>query len=133
MSPAKRSATSPRPRRTRRNRLLKNTTGSAAATYNYHPLGRLDTVSSNGSTQEKYTYDGFDRMTKHTGGSGGSQTTTSYVHDAFDRTQSQTTSGTNGKTTAFTYLGMDSKVLREEAAGKATKSYQWSPWGPELD
>ncbi|MFF2941201.1 DNRLRE domain-containing protein [Streptomyces niveus] len=115
-----------------RNRLLKNTTGGVAATYNYDPLGRLDTVSSNGSTQEKYTYDGFDRMARHTAGSGGSQTTTSYVYDAFDRTQSQTTSGTSGKTTAFTYLGMDSKVLREEVAGKATKSYQWSPWGQQL-
>ncbi|MGR8008754.1 golvesin C-terminal-like domain-containing protein [Streptomyces hypolithicus] len=115
-----------------RNRLLKNTSGGVAATYNYDPLGRLDTVSSNGSTQEKYTYDGFDRMAKHTAGSGGSAKTTSYVYDAFDRTQSQATSGTNGKTTAFTYLGMDSKVLREEVAGKATKSYQWSPWGQQL-
>ncbi|WP_217621540.1 golvesin C-terminal-like domain-containing protein [Streptomyces lunaelactis] len=115
-----------------RNRLLKNTTGGVSATYNYDPLGRLDTVSSNGSTQEKYTYDGFDRMAKHTAGTGASAKTTSYVYDAFDRTQSETTSGTNGKTTAFTYLGMDSKVLREEVAGKATKSYQWSPWGQQL-
>ncbi|MFE7566110.1 DNRLRE domain-containing protein [Streptomyces sp. NPDC057539] len=115
-----------------RNRLLKNTTAGVSSTYNYDPLGRLDTVSSNGSTQEKYTYDGFDRMAKHTAGSGGSAGTTSYVYDAFDRTQSQTTSGTSGKTTAFTYLGMDSKVLREEVAGKATKSYQWSPWGQQL-
>ncbi|WP_446678288.1 golvesin C-terminal-like domain-containing protein [Streptomyces scopuliridis] len=115
-----------------RNRLLKNTAAGVSSTYNYDPLGRLDTVSSNGSTQEKYTYDGFDRMAKHTAGSGGSARTTSYVYDAFDRTQSQTTSGTSGKTTAFTYLGMDSKVLREEVAGKATKSYQWSPWGQQL-
>ncbi|MFF2190803.1 hypothetical protein [Streptomyces sp. NPDC058155] len=27
---------------------------------------------------------------------------------------------------------MDSKVLREEVAGKATKSYQRSPWGQQL-
>ncbi|MGW0999821.1 hypothetical protein ACWD5V_42475 [Streptomyces sp. NPDC002523] len=33
-----------------RNRLLKTTTAGVAATYNYDPLGRLDTVSSNGST-----------------------------------------------------------------------------------
>ncbi|WP_228039807.1 golvesin C-terminal-like domain-containing protein [Streptomyces chromofuscus] len=115
-----------------RNRLLKTTTSGVASTYNYDPLGRLDTVSSNGSTQEKYTYDGFDRIAKHTGGTGASAKTTTYVYDAFDRTASQTTSGTTGKTTLFTYLGMEDKVLREEVAGKATKSYQYSPWGQKL-
>jgi RHS repeat-associated protein len=54
------------------------------------------------------------------------------VYDAFDRTAQQTTSGTGGKTTLFTYLGMESRVLREEVAGKATKSYQYSPWGQKL-
>ncbi|URN11933.1 hypothetical protein LUW77_09410 [Streptomyces radiopugnans] len=49
-----------------RNRLLKTTTNGVSATYNYDPLGRLDTVSSNGSVQEKYSYDGFDRIAKHT-------------------------------------------------------------------
>ncbi|WP_406400100.1 DNRLRE domain-containing protein [Streptomyces sp. NBC_00879] len=115
-----------------RNRLLKTAAGGVASTYNYDPLGRLDTVSSNGSVQEKYSYDGFDRIAKHTAGTGASAKTTSYVYDAFDRTASETTSGTNGKTTAFTYLGMESKVLREEVAGKATKSYQYSPWGQKL-
>ncbi|MGW0993401.1 golvesin C-terminal-like domain-containing protein, partial [Streptomyces sp. NPDC002523] len=77
-----------------RNRLLKTTTAGVAATYNYDPLGRLDTVSSNGSTQEKYTYDGFDRIAKHTAGTGASAKSTTYVYDAFDRTASETTSGT---------------------------------------
>ncbi|MDQ1008820.1 RHS repeat-associated protein [Streptomyces sp. V4I23] len=54
------------------------------------------------------------------------------MYDAFDRTAQETTSGTGGKTTLFTYLGMESKVLREEVAGKATKSYQYSPWGQKL-
>ncbi|MGP4083488.1 golvesin C-terminal-like domain-containing protein [Streptomyces sp. KR55] len=115
-----------------RNRLLKTTTAGVASTYNYDPLGRLDTVSSNGSTAEKYTYDGFDRIAKHTAGTGTSAKTTTYVYDAFDRTAQETTSGTNGKTTVFTYLGMEDKVLREEVAGKATKSYQYSPWGQKL-
>jgi RHS repeat-associated protein len=115
-----------------RNRLLKTSAGGVASTYNYDPLGRLDTVSSNGSVQEKYSYDGFDRIAKHTAGTGSSAKSTSYVYDAFDRTASQTTSGTGGKTTVFTYLGMESKVLREEVADKATKSYQYSPWGQKL-
>ncbi|WP_354670079.1 DNRLRE domain-containing protein [Streptomyces sp. S.PNR 29] len=115
-----------------RNRLLKTTAAGIASTYNYDPLGRLDTVSSNGSTLEKYTYDGFDRIAKHTAGSGTSAKTTTYKYDAFDRTAEETTSGTNGKTTLFTYLGMEDKVLREEVAGKATKSYQYSPWGQKL-
>jgi RHS repeat-associated protein len=115
-----------------RNRLLKTSAGGVASSYNYDPLGRLDTVSSNGSVQEKYTYDGFDRIAKHTAGTGASAKTTSYVYDAFDRTAQETTSGTGGKTTLFTYLGMESKVLREEVAGKATKSYQYSPWGQKL-
>ncbi|MFE7393419.1 RHS repeat-associated core domain-containing protein [Streptomyces sp. NPDC057582] len=89
-------------------------------------------MSSNGWTQEKYTYDGFDRIAKHTAGSVTSAKSTSYVYDAFDRTASETTSGTGGKTTVFTYLGMEDKVLREEVAGKATKSYQYAPWGQKL-
>ncbi|MFF2405271.1 hypothetical protein [Streptomyces sp. NPDC058092] len=115
-----------------RNRLLKTSAGGVASTYNYDPLGRLDTVSSNGSVQQKNTYDGFDRIAKSTAGTGTSAKSTSYVYDAFDRTVSETTSGTGGKTTVFTYLGMEDKVLREEVAGKATKSYQYSPWGQKL-
>ncbi|MFI6726491.1 DNRLRE domain-containing protein [Streptomyces atratus] len=115
-----------------RNRLLKTSAGGVASTYNYDPLGRLDTVSSNGSVQQKNTYDGFDRIAKSTAGTGASAKSTSYVYDAFDRTVSESTSGTGGKTTVFTYLGMEDKVLREEVAGKATKSYQYSPWGQKL-
>ncbi|ELS57260.1 golvesin C-terminal-like domain-containing protein [Streptomyces viridochromogenes] len=115
-----------------RNRLLKTTVAGVASTYNYDPLGRLDTVSSNGSVQEKYTYDGFDRIAKYTAGTGTSAKSTTYVYDAFDRTASESTSGTTGKTTVFTYLGMENKVLREEVADKATKSYQYAPWGQKL-
>ncbi|WP_247695337.1 RHS repeat-associated core domain-containing protein, partial [Streptomyces sp. B93] len=115
-----------------RNRLLKTTTSGVSSTYNYDPLGRLDTVSANGSTQEKYTYDGFDRIAKHTAGTGTAARSTTYEYDAFDRTAQETTSGTKGKTTVFTYLGMENKVLREEVAGKATKSYQYAPWGQKL-
>ncbi|MEO3780223.1 hypothetical protein ABGB16_26075 [Micromonospora sp. B11E3] len=48
---------------------------------------------------------------------------------AFDRTVSQTV---GAKTTVFTYLGMDNQVLREEVAGKATKSHQYAPWRQQL-
>ncbi|MER7441498.1 hypothetical protein [Micromonospora avicenniae] len=51
------------------------------------------------------------------------------MYDPFDRTVSQTS---DGKTTLFTYLGMDNQVLREEVAGKASKSYQYAPWGQQL-
>ncbi len=115
-----------------RNRLIKASTDGVSTTYNYDPLGRLDTVSSGGTTQQRYTYDGFDRVAEVTAGSGASAATTSYLYDAFDRTTSKTTSGTDGETTAYTYLGMGSEVLREEVAGKAEKSYQQSPWGKKL-
>ncbi|MFR9755052.1 DNRLRE domain-containing protein [Streptomyces sp. TR06-5] len=115
-----------------RNRLLKTTTSGIASTYNYDPLGRLDTVSTNGTVQSKYSYDGFDRIAEHTAGTGASARTTSYEYDAFDRTAQETTSGTNGKTTVYTYLGMENKVLAEEVAGKVTKAYQYAPWGQKL-
>ncbi|MFF8842160.1 DNRLRE domain-containing protein [Streptomyces sp. NPDC015127] len=108
-----------------RNRLLSSTAGGVTSTCNYDPLGRVDTVSSGGQTEQKYTYDGFDRTVKTRAGSGATAVTTSYVFDPFDRTVSQTTSGTESKTTAFTYLGIDNQVLREELNGKADKSYQY--------
>ncbi|NYT95324.1 DNRLRE domain-containing protein, partial [Salinispora sp. H7-4] len=112
-----------------RNRLHSTTTSGVTATYNYDPLGRLDTVSVGGQRAQKYYYDGFDRTAKATAGSGSAAKSTTYVYDPFDRTVSQTT---GSKTTAFTYLGMTSEVLREEVADEATKSYQYAPWGRQL-
>ncbi|MEU4564706.1 DNRLRE domain-containing protein [Actinoplanes sp. NPDC023936] len=112
-----------------RNRLHSSTTVGITSTYNYDPLGRLDTVSMLGERAEKHYYDGFDRTAKTTAGTGAAAKSTTYVYDPFDRTVSQTA---DGKTTAFTYLGLDDQVLREEVAGKADKSYQYSPWGQQL-
>ncbi|WP_338694773.1 DNRLRE domain-containing protein [Streptomyces sp. Q6] len=108
-----------------RNRLLSASSGGVTSTYNYDPLGRLDTVSTSGQTVEKHYYDGFDREAKVRQGVGASAVTTSYAYDPFDRTVSQTTSGDQGKTTAFTYLGLDSTLLRETVDGKADKDYQY--------
>lgn len=112
-----------------RNRLLSTTTSGVTSTYNYDPLGRLDTVSVGGQTQQKYYYDGFDRTVKTRAGSGASAVTTSYAFDPFDRTVSQTTTGTEGRTTAFTYLGLDTTLLRETVDGKAEKDYQYLAGG----
>nr|WP_232789022.1 DNRLRE domain-containing protein [Streptomyces odonnellii] len=114
-----------------RNRLLSSSSDGITSTYNYDPLGRLDTVSSGGQTEEKYYYDGFDRTVKARAGTGASAVTTSYVFDPFDRTVSQTTSGAESKTTVFSYLGLDNQVLREELNGKADKSYQYLPSGQQ--
>ncbi|NGO78156.1 DNRLRE domain-containing protein [Streptomyces sp. YC504] len=112
-----------------RNRLLSTTTSGVTSTYNYDPLGRLDTVSAEGQTQQKYYYDGFDRTVKTRAGNGPAAVTTSYAFDPFDRTVSQTTTGTDGKTTAFTYLGLDTTLLRETVDGKADKDYQYLAGG----
>lgn len=112
-----------------RNRLLSATTNGVTSTYNYDPLGRLDTVSSGGQTAQKYYYDGFDRTAKVRAGTGASAVTTSYVYDPFDRTVSETTSGAESKTKAFTYLGLDSTLLRETVDGKADKDYQYLAGG----
>ena len=114
-----------------RNRLHRSTTAGVTSTYNYDPLGRLDTVSVGGQRAQKYYYDGFDRTAKVTAGTGATAKSTSYVYDPFDRTASQTVAG---KTTAFTYLGMDNQVLREDivGTGKPDKSYQYAPWGQQL-
>lgn len=112
-----------------RNRLMSASADGVSSTYNYDPLGRLDTVTIGGETSQKYYYDGFDRTAKTRAGSGASAVTTTYVYDPFDRTVSQTTAGAESKTTAFTYLGIDNQVLREELNGKADKSYQYLPSG----
>ncbi|MGI5291126.1 RHS repeat-associated core domain-containing protein [Nonomuraea polychroma] len=119
-----------------RNRLMTSVTNGASATYTYDPYGRLRTIQGGGKTLEKYTYDGFDHVTKHEklGGDGVTSTVTSYTYDPLDRTTSKTEKeGTaSAKTTTYSYLGLSAEVLDEEVAGKLTKSFQYSPWGERL-
>ncbi|MFG2091264.1 DNRLRE domain-containing protein [Spirillospora sp. NPDC048824] len=112
-----------------RNRLLTSTANGITSTYNYDPLGRLDTVSTGGQINQKYRYDGFDRIASQTAGTGSAAKTTTYTYDPFDRTTSKTE---GSKRTDFTYLATGSEVLTEEVAGKVTKSYEYSAWGSKL-
>ncbi|MEV1168874.1 DNRLRE domain-containing protein [Nonomuraea sp. NPDC049784] len=119
-----------------RNRLMTSATDGVTATYTYDPYGRLRTIQGGGKTWEKYTYDGFDHVTKHEklGTDGTTNTVTTYTYDPLDRTTSKTEKeGTDkAKTTAYSYLGLSAEVLDEEVAGKLTKSFQYSPWGERL-
>ncbi|MEV0622293.1 DNRLRE domain-containing protein [Nonomuraea sp. NPDC050404] len=119
-----------------RNRLITSTADGATASQGYDVYGRLRTVTAAGTTLEKYTYDGFDHVTKHeTLGSGGTtNTVTTYTFDPLDRTTSRTEKeGTaTAKTTTYSYLGLSAEVLDEEVAGKLTKSFQYNAWGERL-
>ncbi|GGP16474.1 DNRLRE domain-containing protein [Nonomuraea glycinis] len=119
-----------------RNRLMTSVTAGATSTYTYDPYGRLRTIQGGGKTQEKYTYDGFDHVTRHEklGADGVTGTVTTYSYDPLDRTTSKTEKeGTaNAKTTTYSYLGLSAEVLDEEVAGQLTKSFQYSPWGERL-
>ncbi|MEV4106050.1 DNRLRE domain-containing protein [Nonomuraea sp. NPDC049695] len=119
-----------------RNRLMTSVTNGATSTYTYDPYGRLRTIQGGGKTWEKYTYDGFDHVTRHEklGSDGTTNTVTTYTYDPLDRTTAKTEKeGTaNAKTTTYSYLGMSAEVLDEEVAGKLTKSFQYSPWGERL-
>ncbi|MEV0353262.1 DNRLRE domain-containing protein [Nonomuraea sp. NPDC050680] len=119
-----------------RNRLLTSITGGQTSTYTYDPYGRLRTTQGGGKTWEKYTYDGFDHVTKHEklGTDGTTNTVTTYTYDPLDRTTTKTEKeGTaNAKSTTYSYLGLSGEVLDEEVAGKLTKSFQYSPWGERL-
>ncbi|MFF0249975.1 DNRLRE domain-containing protein [Streptosporangium sandarakinum] len=119
-----------------RNRLMTSTTAGATSTYTYDPYGRLRTITGGGKVQEKYTYDGFDHVTRHEklGGDGATSTVTTYTYDPLDRTTSKTEKeGTDkAKTTAYSYLGLSGEVLDEEVAGKLVRSFQYSPWGERL-
>ncbi|GAA2401209.1 hypothetical protein GCM10010404_68750 [Nonomuraea africana] len=118
-----------------RNRLMTSVTAGATSTYNYDPYGRLRTITGGGKVQEKYTYDGFDHVTRHEKlGGDGASTVTTYTYDPLDRTTSKTEKegSTSAKTTTYSYLGLSAEVLDEEVAGKLTKSFQYSPWGERL-
>ncbi|GII60411.1 hypothetical protein Skr01_04960 [Sphaerisporangium krabiense] len=119
-----------------RNRLLTSAVGSATSTYTYDPSGRLRQITGGGRTLEKYTYDGFDHISRHDklNSDGATSTVTKYTYDPLDRTASKTEKdGTaTAKTTTYSYLGLSDDVLDEEVAGKVTKSFQYSPFGERL-
>ncbi|HEX6683897.1 MAG TPA: polymorphic toxin-type HINT domain-containing protein [Candidatus Limnocylindrales bacterium] len=112
-----------------RNRLHSSTAAGITSTYNYDPLGRLDTVTMLGERTQKYYYDGFDRTAKVTAGIGAAAKTTTYVYDPFDRTVSQ---AEGDKTTTFTYLALDKQTLREDVSDDADTAFQYAPWGEKL-
>ncbi|WKX13578.1 polymorphic toxin-type HINT domain-containing protein [Streptomyces sp. NL15-2K] len=118
-----------------RNRLLTSSAGGVSTSYNYDPLGRLDTTSSGGEVTQKQRYDGFDRTASTTTGTGAAKKTKTFSYDPFDRTTRERTSGNESKTTAFTYLGITSKSVRETVTGEgadSTSSFQYAPWGQKL-
>ena len=116
-----------------RNRLLSSTADGQTASYRYDPFGRQTSVVGGGKTISRTTYDGFDHIkVAEQANDAGILEATTYTYDPLDRTASKTTSGTEGKTTDYTYLGLSQEVLGEEVAGELTKSYQYSPWGQRL-
>ncbi|TVT26499.1 hypothetical protein FNH05_31355 [Amycolatopsis rhizosphaerae] len=118
-----------------RNRQLSTTQNGLTGTFNYDPFGRVDTVTSGSTVQDRYTYDGFDRVTSQQTFNGVGMSTTTNVYDAFSRKISQTTNAgtSNAKTTAFDFLATSNAVVGEEVGGTLTKTYQYSPWGERLD
>ncbi|WP_192810132.1 golvesin C-terminal-like domain-containing protein [Actinomadura rudentiformis] len=117
-----------------RNRLVSTTVDGVSSTHKYDPLGRLDTVTSEGQTTTKYRYDGFDRVAENTVGTGANARKTVFSYDPFDRTATQATSGGGqpDKKTVLNYLGLSDDVLSEEDASKIVKRYQTSPFGEKL-
>lgn len=118
-----------------RNRLVSSSSDGSTSTYNYDPLGRLDTVSSAGTILEKYTYDGFDRVASHRQTKPDRSTeTTKFAYDPFDRTVSRTekAGGTGQETTDFSFLGLSDEVVAEEISGALKKSYTFGPWNERL-
>lgn len=116
-----------------RNRLLSSTADGQTASYRYDPFGRQASVVGGGKTISRTTYDGFDHIkVAEQANDAGVLEATTFTYDPLDRTASKTTSGTDGKKTDYTYLGLSEEVLGEEVAGELTKSYQYSPWGQRL-
>ncbi|MEU4743506.1 DNRLRE domain-containing protein, partial [Actinosynnema sp. NPDC023658] len=118
-----------------RNRLTSSTSGGSTSTYNYDPLGRLDTVTSAGKVLEKYAYDGFDRVASHRQLKPDNSTeTTKFTYDPYDRTTSRTekAGGSGEETTVFSFLGLSDEVAAEEINGTLKKSYTFGPWNERL-
>jgi RHS repeat-associated protein len=121
-----------------RNRLVSAVIGGSAASYNYDPFGRLDSVTATATGQilQRYSYDGFDRVAQLTkqNSSGSGTTTTRYTYDPLDRTSSKIDNAgqTGEKTTSFDYLGLSDDVVNETVSGQLQRSYQYSPWGERL-
>jgi len=118
-----------------RNRLVSSSSQGSTSTYNYDPLGRLDTVSSAGTILEKYTYDGFDRVARHKQTKPDHSTeTTNYAYDPFDRTVERTekAGGTGEETTRFAFLGLADEVVAEELDGALDRTYTFGPWNDRL-
>ncbi|MFE6511682.1 RHS repeat-associated core domain-containing protein [Nocardioides sp. NPDC057767] len=116
-----------------RNRLLSSTVDGQTASYRYDSFGRQTSVVGGGKTISRTTYDGFDHIkVAEQANDAGVLEATRYTYDPLDRTASKTTSGSGGKTTDYTYLGLSQEVLGDEVAGELTKSYQYSPWGQRL-
>ena len=118
-----------------RNRLVSSSSGGSTSTYNYDPLGRLDTVSSAGKILEKYTYDGFDRVASHRQTKpDNTSETTKYTYDPYDRTTSRTekAGGSGEETTVFSFLGLSDEVAAEEVGGALKKTYTFGPHNERL-
>ena len=118
-----------------RNRLVSSSSQGSTSTYNYDPLGRLDTVTSGTTILEKYTYDGFDRVSKHRQTKPDNSTeTTTYTYDPFDRTATRTekAGATGEETTRFSFLGLSDEVAAEEINNVLKKTYTFGPWNDRL-
>ena len=91
---------------------------------------RLDTVTTAGSVAQRYTYDGFDRITEQQQDG----VITRKTYDALDRTTSQTDNADSAdeKTTVYTYLGLTEQLLAEHVNGQLTTTYQHSAAGTLL-
>jgi RHS repeat-associated protein len=118
-----------------RDRLLKAAiTGGSTASYNYDPLGRLDTVTGGSSpcgALEHNTYDGFDNIVSHqqANAAGTGCDTTSYTYDPLNRQTSQKVN--SGTPTQYSYLGLSSELV-SETGGSVPKSYIYTPFGERL-
>ncbi|MFD8497859.1 polymorphic toxin-type HINT domain-containing protein [Amycolatopsis sp. NPDC059657] len=119
-----------------RNRLQSSKRDGTESDYDYDAYGRLDHVSQNGETTERYTYDGFDRKTKlvkDKDDDGQPAKTTLYTYDPLDRQTSKTEDATGDKRVTNThYLGLTQQVLTEDVKNKLSKIYQYSPDGEML-
>lgn len=115
-----------------RNRLRSSEKDGTESDYEYDAYGRLDRVTQNGETSERYTYDGFDRKIKLVKGVDDEKTTL-YSYDPLDRQTSKTEDATGDKrVTNLHYLGLTQQVLTEDVKNKLTKIYQYSPDGEML-